>query len=175
MHLPGHSIIRQHSFYNVSFYLQVTIIILLMCFGSSLKCWSQEAKDFRFDKLIISTQQERITFQIEIAETDAQRARGLMWRKKLTKNTGMLFDYKIVDHVFMWMKNTLIPLDMIFISKNGQIVNIVKNTTPNSTQIITSRGPVRAVLEVPAGTTSEYNIQIGDTIIHQIFDQKRPT
>ena len=175
MHLPGQSIIRQHSFYNILIYLQVATIGSLLWFGSSLQCWSQETKGFRFDKLIISTQQQRITFQIEIAETDAQRAQGLMWRKKLTKNTGMLFDYKIVDHVFMWMKNTLIPLDMIFISKNGQIINIVKNTTPHSTQIITSRGPVRAVLEVPAGTTSEYNIQIGDTIIHQIFNQKRPT
>mgnify|MGYP001276619085 CR=1 FL=1 len=175
MHVPAQSIIRQPSFYNVSIYLQVAIIGLLVCFGSSLKCWSQETKGFRFDKLIISTQQKRITFQIEIAETNSQRAQGLMWRKKLTKKNGMLFDYKIVDHVFMWMKNTLIPLDMIFISKSGRIINIVKDTTPHSTKIITSGGRVRAVLEVPAGTTSEYNIQIGDTIIHQIFDQKRPT
>ena len=175
MHLPGQSIIRQHSFYNVSVYLKMAIICLLLCCGSTLQCWSQETKGFRFDELIIATQQNRITFQIEIADTNAQRAQGLMWREKLPKNTGMLFDYKIVDHVFMWMKNTLIPLDMIFISESGRITNIVKNTTPHSIQIIASGAPVLAVLEIPAGTTSEYNIQIGDRVIHHIFSREKST
>ncbi len=92
-----------------------------------------------------------------------------MWRKHLPAGTGMLFDFKMTDQVIMWMKNTYIPLDMLFITKAGQIINIARNTKPHSTDFIPSAGPVRAVLELPAGTARKLAIRAGDTVIHPMF------
>lgn len=108
-------------------------------------------------------------FAVEMAENDAERAKGLMFRKELPEGRGMLFDFQREQEVSFWMENTYIPLDMIFIRGDGRILRIVENTEPLSTRIIPSGGPVRAVLEVIAGTARKLGIASGDRVGHPIF------
>jgi uncharacterized membrane protein (UPF0127 family) len=109
-------------------------------------------------------------FAVEMAENDAERAKGLMFRKELPEGRGMLFDFQREQEVSFWMENTYIPLDMIFIRGDGRILRIVENTEPLSTRIIPSGGPVRAVLEVIAGTARKLGIAPGDRVGHPIFN-----
>ena len=146
-----------------------SLVFLIFWFGTVSKSTPQDSITFRIDHLFIKTQAKQIPFRIELAETGIQRARGLMWRKHLDKGAGMLFDFKTSDYILMWMKNTYIPLDMLFIAKNGLILNIESNTIPLTTNPIKSKGPVRAVLELAAGTAKEYGIQIGDRVIYSVF------
>ena len=90
-------------------------------------------------------------FTVEIVDNDADRAKGLMYRKELPEGQGMLFDFHRDQEVSFWMQNTYIPLDMIFIRGDGRISRIAENTEPLSTRLIPSNGPVRAVLEVIGG------------------------
>lgn len=108
-------------------------------------------------------------FSVELAATDEERARGLMYRKELPAGQGMLFDFKRDQDVSMWMQNTYIPLDMIFIRADGRIHRIAENTEPLSTRIISSGGPVRAVLEVIGGTARKLGIRPGDRVAHPMF------
>ena len=98
---------------------------------------------------------------VEIAETEAEREKGLMFRKELPEGQGMLFDFHREQEVGFWMQNTYIPLDMIFIRGDGRILRIAENTEPLSTRIIPSDGPVRAVLEVIGGTARKLGIAPG--------------
>ena len=108
-------------------------------------------------------------FTVEIADTEAERERGLMFRKELPPGRGMLFDFHREQQVGFWMKNTLIPLDMIFIDRRGRIVNIAQDAKPMSEDVIMSGGQVRAVLEVIAGTVRRLGIQPGDRVSNPIF------
>jgi len=108
-------------------------------------------------------------FTVEIADTEAQRAKGLMFRKELPEGEGMLFDFHREQDVSFWMENTYISLDMIFIRGDGRILRIAENTVPLSTRIIPSGGPVRAVLEVIGGTASKFGIAPGDRVAFPIF------
>jgi len=108
-------------------------------------------------------------FAVEIADTEAQRAKGLMFRKELPDGQGMLFDFQREQEVSFWMKNTYIPLDMIFIRRDGRILRIAENTEPLSTRIIPSGGPVRAVLELIGGTARKFGIAPGDQVAYPIF------
>ena len=109
------------------------------------------------------------TFTVEFAETDEERTRGLMFRKELPEGRGMMFDFKQDMNVTMWMKNTYIPLDMIFIRADGRIHRIAENTEPESTKIIAAGGPVRAVLEVIGDTARKLGIKPGDRVAHAMF------
>jgi uncharacterized protein len=109
-------------------------------------------------------------FSVEIANNDAERAKGLMFRKELLLGQGMLFDFDREQDVAMWMQNTYISLDMIFIRGDGRILRIAENTEPLSTRIISSGGPVRAVLEVIAGTARKFGMAPGDRVAHPIFN-----
>jgi len=111
-------------------------------------------------------------FSVEVMRTDEERAKGLMFRKELPEGRGMLFDFRPEQNVSMWMKNTLIPLDMIFIQADGRILRIAENTEVESEKIIPSGGPVRAVLEVIAGTAKKLGIRPGDRVAHPLFDAK---
>ena len=111
-------------------------------------------------------------FAVELAVTDKQRADGLMYRKELPEGRGMLFDFKPDQEVSMWMKNTYISLDMIFIRGDGRIHRIAENTTPLSENIISSGGPVRGVLEVIAGTAKKFGIAPGDRVAHPLFTRR---
>ncbi len=108
-------------------------------------------------------------FAVELANTDEERAKGLMFRKNLPEGQGMLFDFEREQDVAMWMQNTYISLDMLFIRGDGTILRIAENTTPLSTRIIPSGGPVRAVLELIAGSARKYGIEPGDKVAFPIF------
>ena len=92
-----------------------------------------------------------------------------MFRRELPEKQGMLFDFKREQPTSFWMKNTYVPLDMIFIRADGRILNIAENTVPLSEALVSSSGPVRAVLEVIAGTTKKLGIAPGDRVVHPIF------
>jgi uncharacterized membrane protein (UPF0127 family) len=108
-------------------------------------------------------------FTVEIADTDATRESGLMFRKSLAPNRGMLFDFGTPQSVTFWMKNTLIPLDMIFIGKNGHVVSIARDAAPMSEALIPSGGPIVAVLEVRGGRAAEIGVKPGDEVRDRIF------
>jgi uncharacterized membrane protein (UPF0127 family) len=111
-------------------------------------------------------------FAVEIAVTNEERARGLMFRKELAEGRGMLFDFTPDQEVSMWMKNTYISLDMIFIQGDGRILRIAENTKPLSEAIISSNGQVRGVLEVVAGTAKKFGIAPGDRVAHPFFKRR---
>lgn len=111
-------------------------------------------------------------FSVEMATTEEEKQTGLMYRKELADGKGMLFDFKPEQEVSMWMKNTYVSLDMIFIRADGRILRIAENTEPMSTKIISSQGPARAVLEVVAGTAQKYGIRPGDRVGHPLFGTK---
>jgi uncharacterized membrane protein (UPF0127 family) len=108
-------------------------------------------------------------FSVEIAENEADRAKGLMFRKELAEGKGMLFDFHSEQEVGFWMQNTYISLDMLFVQGDGRILSIAENTEPLSTRVISSGGKVRAVLEVIGGTARKLGIAPGDRIAHPIF------
>jgi uncharacterized membrane protein (UPF0127 family) len=108
-------------------------------------------------------------FSVEVMRTPEERAKGLMYRRELPEGRGMLFDFSPEQPVSMWMKNTYISLDMIFISADGRIVRIAENTTPESEAIIPAGRPVRGVLEVIGGTSKKYGIAPGDRVAHPLF------
>ena len=109
-----------------------------------------------FDKgsLAIKTKTGRHDFIIEIARHPKQQAQGLMYRRRVETNAGMLFLYSHLAHANMWMKNTYIPLDLLFINKEGRIVGINQRTVPHSLEVISSEVPIKAILEVNAGTAA---------------------
>jgi hypothetical protein len=108
-------------------------------------------------------------FSVEIADSEAQREKGLMFRKKLPEGQGMLFDFHNEQDVSFWMQNTYIPLDMIFIRGDGTILRVAENTEPLSTRLVPSGGPVLAVLEIIGGTAHKLGIAAGDRVAHPIF------
>jgi uncharacterized protein len=108
-------------------------------------------------------------FSVELATNVAERALGLMFRKELPEGHGMLFDFGTDQPVQFWMHNTYISLDMIFIAGNGRIMRIAQNAKPMSDDLIPSGGPVRAVLEVIAGTARKFGIVAGDRVTGAIF------
>jgi uncharacterized membrane protein (UPF0127 family) len=110
-------------------------------------------------------------FAVELAVSEEQREHGLMFRRELPEGRGMLFKFEPDQVVTMWMHNTYIPLDMIFIRGDGRILRIAENATPQSDRIISSGGPARGVLEVIAGTARKLGLAPGDRVAHPWFDQ----
>jgi len=134
--------------------------------------WAQQgANDFHFKKssLVVVAGGREIKFEVELALNDAERSRGLMYRDKLGPYDGMLFDFYQDAPVSFWMKNTLIPLDMLFIAGDGTIKSIHANAVPHSTETIPSQFPVRAVLEINGGSAKLLGIKPGDKVLHPIF------
>lgn len=130
-----------------------------------------QGNDIQFKKssLVIVTGGREIKFDVELALNDAERSRGLMFREKLGPYDGMLFDFHREAPVSFWMKNTLIPLDMIFIAADGTIRSIHANAVPHSTETIPSQFPVRGVLEINGGSAKLLGIKPGDKVKHPIF------
>jgi uncharacterized membrane protein (UPF0127 family) len=122
------------------------------------------------EKLVIVTHDgKRHDFLVEMALTRDQQMIGLMNRPTVPAGTGMLFDWGSPRDSEMWMKNTIAPLDMLFINADGTIRSIAENTVPQSLAIISSHGPVRATLEVAAGTAAALDIRVGDKVLQRIF------
>jgi uncharacterized membrane protein (UPF0127 family) len=119
--------------------------------------------------VVVTKSGGRFLFNVELARTSDQRAQGLQGRTSLAADAGMLFDFEAAQPVAMWMKNTLIPLDMVFIGTGGVIVHVARNTQPLSLKLIESPAPVRGVMELPAGTTARLGIRPGDRVEHDIF------
>ena len=105
-----------------------------------------------------------------IAADSAHRARGLMFVRSLAPDSGMLFLFGDIQYVSMWMKNTYVALDMLFIDRTGRIVNIAENTKPLTLDAIGSTAAVRAVLELPAGTVKRFRLRPGDRVVHPAFE-----
>jgi uncharacterized protein len=146
---------------------QQCLILVALLFSAAL-----HAAELPTSPLTIMTGEGRqSSFTVELATTPAEREKGLMFRTSMAPDAGMLFDFKEPQMVAFWMKNTLIPLDMLFIDKTGRIVRIVERAVPESLTPISSGEPVRAVLEVNSGTASRLEIQPGDVVIHPIFQR----
>lgn len=119
--------------------------------------------------LVIQTARGPQRFRVELADTDMSRSRGMMFRTSMAPDAGMLFDFKQEQMASFWMRNTLLPLDMLFIRADGTILNIHQRAIPRDETGINSTGPVRAVLEVNGGTTARLGIKAGDKVEHAIF------
>lgn len=151
----------------------------LLCAGAMAVIWGvwggtvaqADAPAIRFaeSSLVVHTANGAHRFQVEMAVNDAQRALGLMYRRDLAPDRGMLFDFGREIYISMWMRNTFIPLDMLFIGADGRIGFIRERTTPQSLETIEAPERNRAVLEVAAGTVARLGIHIGDRIDHAIF------
>ena len=122
-----------------------------------------------FEPLTVVTASGPHAFQVEVARTDSDRAQGLMFRRSLAPDRGMLFDFARVEPIAMWMQNTYVSLDMLFIRPDGSIARIAQDTEPLSTRTIPSGEPVLAVLEVVAGTSRRLGIKPGDRVRHPLF------
>lgn len=129
------------------------------------------ASQFRVDEITVVSVRGRFHMVVEMAETPDARRQGLQFRKQLGEGQGMLFDFGKVAPVAMWMKNTLIPLDMIFIAGDGRVAHVARNTKPLSLEVIPSGGAVRGVLEVTAGTAARLGITKGSLIRHPMFGE----
>ncbi len=117
-------------------------------------------------RLTIESRNGDHSFAVEIVDTPESRAKGLMYREELAPDAGMLFDFKESRPVSFWMSNTLIPLDMIFITEEGLIANVHAQARPLDTTSIPSDGPVMFVLEIPGGRAAELGIAAGDRVVH---------
>jgi uncharacterized membrane protein (UPF0127 family) len=122
------------------------------------------ADPLAIEELTVVTGEADRVFMVEVAATDAQRAKGLMFRERMALNTGMLFVFDTVGERIFWMKNTPLSLDIIFIDADGRIIRIAEGTEPFSERYISSNGPALYVLEVVAGTSRRLGISVGDLV-----------
>ncbi len=116
------------------------------------------------EPIVIHTGGSAYKFEVEVVTTPETRAQGLMFREALAPNAGMLFIYPVEQPVSFWMKNTLIPLDMLFLKADGRIARIAHNAVPHDETPIDSGAPVKAVLEVKGGTAQALGIKEGDRV-----------
>lgn len=121
------------------------------------------------EKLDLVTAKGVVTLDVEIADTPARQALGLMYRTELPERGGMLFLHSPPRESTMWMRNTYIPLDMVFIRADGTVHRIAAMTDPHSEELIASNGPVSAVLEIKGGAAQRFGLQIGDKVRHRHF------
>lgn len=147
------------------------LLVLALGLSGSL-CVNLPARAASIQPLEIATKSGVQVFSVEMATTEEEKTTGLMHRKELADGKGMLFDFSPEQQISMWMKNTYISLDMIFIRADGRILRIAENTEPHSTKIISSGGLAKGVLEVIAGTAQKYGIRPGDRVAHPLFNSR---
>ena len=129
----------------------------------------QQTDGVHREQVVIETARGPVTFWAEIADDDAERARGLMFRREMARDHGMLFEFDTPEMQSFWMRNTHLSLDLIFIGADGRIVNVAANATPYSDAPIPSTGPATGVLEINAGLAQELGIAAGDRVRHPHF------
>jgi uncharacterized protein len=156
--------------------LRALLVVLLVGLGSGAwtgawtgRAAAQAPVAFGHGELDIQSASGSHHFNIELATAMEQQVQGLMFRRSLAPDAGMLFLYTDDRDIQMWMKNTLIPLDMIFMRADGTILNIAERTVPQSLATISSAGPARAVLEVNGGTAARLGIKPGDHVLYSGF------
>lgn len=157
--------------------LWVSAICLLLLAAGAVGAEARQPTDsadldrlFRRSTLQIATPDAKLhRFNVWLADDEARRNRGLMFVKHLAADDGMLFVYPQPQPIAMWMKNTLIPLDMLFVGVDGKVVNVVANTEPQSLKTIESGGTVLGVIELAAGTAARLKIAPGAQVIHPAF------
>ena len=139
------------------------------CLGTVLLGAAPAILPLPHSTVLIDSTRGPVRFDVEIAGDDSSRARGLMFRNRLDPNAGMLFDFHDDHFRSFWMKNTYLPLDMLFIRADGSISSIAANTVPMSEAVINSSEPVRAVLEINGGRAAALGIRPGERIHGTIF------
>lgn len=148
---------------------RIAVFLLAVIGGAAAR--AQSLDGFEHSTLSIETADGAThAFRVYLARTPKQHARGLMFVPELAADQGMLFAYRRPQRVSMWMKNTLIPLDMLFVRADGTIANIARRTVPGSLAAVNSSGKVRAVLEVNGGTAARLGIRPGDRVRHPLFE-----
>ena len=151
---------------------QVTFI-LLTCFlwlAGAPAALPENAQISKLEPITLESSDSVTMLTAEIADTDELRTRGLMFRHFLPEDKAMLFDYQKPRPVAMWMKNTNISLDMLFIREDGTIAAIAQDTVPQSLDTISVQEPVRGVLELAAGTVRRLGLRVNDKVYHRIFN-----
>jgi hypothetical protein len=146
-------------------FLAATLVIA----GSTAHAQDGPQPRLRTTPLVAETVTGRHRFTVEMAISPTETARGLMFRTAMPQDEGMLFDFGRDEIVTMWMRNTILPLDMVFIDREGRVASIAERTTPFSEAVISSRVPARAVLEVNAGTVRRIGLRVGDRVRNVIF------
>lgn len=145
--------------------MRIVLAFLLLLVAAPLAA-APLAQSFPESALEIKTAGgQSFRFRVQLALTNDQQAQGLMFRPHLADDAGMLFVNRDSREMSMWMKNTIIPLDMLFIAADGKIVNIAENAKPESLDTISSKGPVKGVLELAGGTAKKLGIRPGDQIV----------
>ena len=147
----------------------LTLVFIGLALGQAA---AQDAASGPTEPLSIVGRDGRHIFAVEVMRNDADRARGLMYRRAMAPDHGMLFDFQASAPVAMWMKNTYLPLDMLFIRADGSIAKIAADTEPLSTKVIPSNEPVLSVLELNAGTAGRLKLRAGDRVEHPMFGVK---
>ncbi len=145
------------------------LLIAVLCLLPAATSAAASAAPPKSEALSVLTAKGERRFTVEVVREEADRNRGLMFRKSLAADAGMLFDYDPPQEVSFWMKNTLIPLDIIFIGTDGRIIKIAARTTPLSLEPIPSGGVVRGVFEIKGGGAAKLGINVGDRVRHPIF------
>lgn len=131
---------------------------------------SQEVVRLPVEQVIVTTEQGDIVFATEIATNDETRARGLMFRRFMGEREAMLFHWQSPRVVSMWMRNTFISLDMLFVTADGMIVHVAANTVPQSLEVLSAGRDVSAVMEIVAGTAAKLGIKPGSRLKHRFFN-----
>jgi len=152
----------QNAGFQMSWMVAISILFLI----AILQAQAGPSGMVNSELTIVSSKGEH-RFQIEVARSPEEQERGLMYRQSLAPTAGMLFTYGNPRNIEMWMRNTYIPLDMIFIGANWRITRIAERTIPLSLITVASKGPVVAVLEVNAGTASRLGLRFGDRVVYE--------
>lgn len=148
-------------------------LLLLLSVSMVVGVQDRAIGKMREDRLTLVTAAGEHVIDIEIAESEQEKALGLMFRTSLAPKRGMLFPYATAHEVTMWMKNTYISLDMVFIRGDGIVHRIEVGTEPFSEAVIASNGDVAAVLELKAGISQKIGLRPGDKVVHRLFPVKK--
>lgn len=158
-----------------------TLFVWMLLFGAAQWAAAEGSDSADLDRIFqrstlqIATPDARLhTFKIWIADDEQRRSRGLMFVKHLAADDGMLFVYPQPQPISMWMKNTFVSLDMLFVAADGKVARVVENTKPQSLDTIGSGSPVLGVVELPAGSAARLKIAAGAQVIHPAFSASKP-
>ena len=148
--------------------LASVLISLLFLAGPSLA--SEEVVRLPVEQVIVTSDRGDIAFATEIATSDETRSRGLMFRRSMGEREAMLFHWPSPRVVSMWMRNTYLSLDMLFVTADGTVVHVQADTVPESLQVLSAGREVSAVMEVVAGTAAKLGIRPGSRLKHRFFN-----